>query len=120
MLTLLSAWHGLGGTLRRYQHDRLGIITTVTHSATPSAQIIRIYRRRQGPQARAGLHSAQLDSGLTTNLIADEEIQIKATESFHSDVAAALCPKCKTRPPGAIGLLCLDCLLAKIAQLRGS
>jgi hypothetical protein len=33
MLTLLSARHGLGGTLRRYQHDRPGIIKTVTQSA---------------------------------------------------------------------------------------
>jgi hypothetical protein len=119
MHKLLSARHGLGGRLRRYQHDRLGIITTVTLSAAPGAQIIRIYRR-QDPQAMAGLHSALLESEPTKNPIADKEIQIKATESFHSDVAAALCPKCKTRPPGAIGLLCLDCLLAKIAQLRGS
>jgi hypothetical protein len=30
------------GSLRRYQHERLGIIATLTIAATPDAQIIRI------------------------------------------------------------------------------
>jgi hypothetical protein len=50
MLRLLSARHGLGGSLRRYQHERLGIIATL---ATPDAEIIQIVRRHPNRQAIA-------------------------------------------------------------------
>jgi hypothetical protein len=53
MLRLLSARRGLGGSLRRYQHERLGIITTLTIAATPDAQIIQIVRRHPNRQAIA-------------------------------------------------------------------
>jgi hypothetical protein len=53
MLRFLSASYCLGGRLRRYQHERLGTITTLTVSATPDAQIIQIFRRRRDPQTIA-------------------------------------------------------------------
>jgi hypothetical protein len=112
MLTLISARRGLGGTLRRYQHDRLGIITTVTQSATPSAQIIRI----QGQQAMAGLHSGVLEAGPTKNPISDQGTVIKASKNFRPD--AALCPHLRRRPQGVVGGFRLDCLLAQITRNR--
>ena len=60
MLRLLSTWYGLGGRLCRYQHERFGIITTLTVSTTPDAQIIRIVRRHPNRQAIAS-HSPDFE-----------------------------------------------------------
>jgi hypothetical protein len=43
MLRLLSARYGLGGSLRRYQHERLGIITTLTVSATQTRRSSELF-----------------------------------------------------------------------------
>jgi hypothetical protein len=75
MLTLISARRGLGGTFRQYQHDRLGIITTVTHAAIPTALIIRIYRARQdsqeiasnAPEFRHAWPDGQMEGGSCVN-----------------------------------------------------
>jgi hypothetical protein len=124
MLTLLSARHDLRGKLRRYQHDRFGIITTVTVSSTLGVQIIRIYRQRQDAQANANnappgagrIDDTRLAAGSTKCPMADQRTAITATENFRSD--AAVCPQCNTRAPSAVGLLCLDCLLVEIMQSR--
>jgi hypothetical protein len=66
---------GLGVTLRWYQHDRLGNITTATHSATPGAQIIRIYRGRHSiaPGGRV-LHSGQSAAATSEWKLSDPSI----------------------------------------------
>jgi hypothetical protein len=156
MLRLLSTWHGLGGRLRRYQHERLGIITALTISTTPEAQIVRILRLHRNPQAIAN-HSPELKvvqvarrpesdgqmegsglandrvaaltsyeastvhpevsaSGSPKNSIANRASNIAAIADFRLDPTR--CPRCKTRPWGPSGLLCLDCLIAEITRNR--